>query len=106
MRHSSRRAADLMRALASETRLMLLCQLVPGERPVGALAEALDLRPSTVSQQLALLRKDGLVETRREAQTIYYRLAGDEARRVIEVLYDLYCGPSLLQVGEEAAAEA
>lgn len=95
-----------MRALANETRLMLLCQLVPGERPVGALAEALQLRSSTVSQQLALLRKDGLVETRREAQTIYYRLAGDEARRVIEVLYDLYCGNPQQQRAEPAAAEA
>lgn len=83
-----------MRSLASETRLKLLCQLVDQERSVGALAEALDLRSSTVSQQLALLRKDGLVKTRREAQTIYYSLGGHEARRVIEVLYELYCGPA------------
>ena len=83
-----------MRALASENRLMLLCQLVEGEKSVGALAEALDLRQSTVSQQLALLRKDGLVTTRREAQTIYYSLAGNDARQVIEVLYGLYCAPA------------
>ncbi|MEZ5668247.1 MAG: metalloregulator ArsR/SmtB family transcription factor [Alphaproteobacteria bacterium] len=93
MQKASRRAADLMRALASENRLMLLCQLAQGEKSVGALAEALDLRQSTVSQQLALLRKDGLVTTRREAQTVHYSLAGDDARRVIEVLYALYCAP-------------
>ncbi|MGF1626949.1 MAG: ArsR/SmtB family transcription factor [Alphaproteobacteria bacterium] len=105
MQEASQRAADLMRALASETRLMLLCQLVEGERSVGMLAETLGLRPSTVSQQLALLRKDGLVQTRRDAQTIYYRLAGDEARRVIEVLYDLYCGPARRDDAEASVAE-
>lgn len=94
MQNASRKAAGLMRALASENRLLLLCQLVEGERSVGALADALSLRPSTVSQQLAVLRKDGLVATRRDAQTIYYSLAGDDARRVIEVLYGLYCAPA------------
>jgi DNA-binding transcriptional ArsR family regulator len=106
MQNASRKAADLMRALASENRLMMLCQLVEGEKSVGALAEALDLRPSTVSQQLALLRKDGLVATRREAQTIYYSLAGDDARRVIEVLYALYCAPACTGVEATEAASA
>ena len=93
MREASHKAADLMRALGSEKRLMLLCQLAQEEKSVGELAEALSLRSSTVSQQLALLRKDGLVKTRREAQTIHYSLAGEAARRVIEVLYEIYCRP-------------
>lgn len=93
MRQAASRAAGLMQALASEKRLMILCQLVDGERSVGALAALLDLRQSTVSQQLSLLRKDGLVQTRREGQTVFYSLAGDAARRVIAVLYELYCAP-------------
>lgn len=93
IRQAAERASGLMQSLASEKRLMILCQLAEGERSVGALADLLDLRQSTVSQQLALLRKDGLVQSRREAQTVYYALAGDAARRIIEVLYDLYCAP-------------
>lgn len=91
MRANARQASELMRALANENRLMILCQLVPGERSVGDLAEALDLRQATVSQQLALLRKDGLVAPRRDGQTVYYALAGDAARRVLDVLYELFC---------------
>ncbi|GLQ07695.1 ArsR/SmtB family transcription factor [Sneathiella chinensis] len=91
MRKSAGRASILMKALSNETRLMLLCQLNDGEKSVGQLADMLQLRPSTISQQLALLRKDELVETRREGQTIYYSLTGDEARNVISTLYNLYC---------------
>ncbi len=86
-------ASELLKALASPNRLMLLCQMADGERSVGELAEALDLRPSTVSQHLALLRKDGLVATRRDGQTIHYSIASDSARVVIETLYRLYCEP-------------
>lgn len=93
MRANAGRASALMRALANENRLMILCQLVPGERSVGDLAEALDLRQAAVSQQLALLRKDGLVAPRRDGQTVYYALAGDAARRVLDVLYELFCVP-------------
>lgn len=88
---SASRAADLMRSLSHEKRLMLLCNLVEGERSVGELGAALEILPANASQQLALLRKDGLVETRREGQTVYYSLAGEKARRIIEVLYDLFC---------------
>ena len=70
---------------------MILCQLMEGERAVSELADALEMRQAAVSQQLALLRKDGLVSARREARTMHYSLAGDEARRIIEVLYDLFC---------------
>ena len=93
MRANAGRASALMRALANENRLMILCQLVPGERSVGDLAEALELRQAAVSQQLALLRKDGLVAPRRDGQTVYYALAGDAARRVLDVLYELFCAP-------------
>jgi len=84
-------AASLLRALGHENRLLILCQLVEGERSVGELAARLCLRQANVSQQLALLRREGLVEPRREAQTVYYRLAGEEARAVITVLHHLYC---------------
>lgn len=84
-------ASRLMKALSSENRLMILCQLAEGEKSVGELSTLLDLRQAAVSQQLTLLRKDGLVATRREAQTIYYSLRGTAARRVIGLLYELYC---------------
>ena len=91
MKHSASRASNLMKALSSETRLLLLCRMSEGEISVNELAEALDMRSSSVSQQLALLRKDGFVQTRREGQTIFYSLDGDEARQIISVLYALYC---------------
>jgi DNA-binding transcriptional ArsR family regulator len=91
MKKSAGRASTLMKALSSETRLMLLCQMNDGEKSVNELAQALQLRPSSVSQQLALLRKDALVETRRDGQTIYYSLSGEEAQSVIGTLYNLYC---------------
>ena len=93
MRKAAGRASDLMKALSSENRLMIVCQLAEGEKSVGDLADHLGLRQAAVSQQLALLRKDGLVSPRREAQTIYYSLAATEARRVITLLYEMYCAP-------------
>lgn len=80
-----------MKALSSETRLLLLCRMSEGEASVTELAEMLAMRPSSVSQQLSLLRKDGLAKTRREGQTIFYSLHGEEAQQVISVLYALYC---------------
>ena len=79
------KALALLKALGSHN------QLVEGERSVGDLADLLDIREAAASQQLALLRKDGLVTPRREGRTIYYSLAGDAPRRVLETLYDLYC---------------
>ena len=95
MQIAVQRAASLMKALSSENRLMMLCQLADGEKSVGELAELLALRQAAVSQQLALLRKDGLVAARRDAQTIYYALSGTEAQRVTAVLYELYCAPQV-----------
>ena len=91
MKDKAQEANTLLAAMANEKRLMILCQLVDSERSVGELAELLETRPSTISQHLALLRTDGLVEARRHAQTQYYSLAGKEARTVIETLYSLYC---------------
>lgn len=87
------RVAELMKVLSHKHRLMVLCQLVEGEKSVGELARLLDIRETAMSQQLALLRKDGLVAPRREGQTIYYALARDDIRRLMEFLYETYCGP-------------
>jgi ArsR family transcriptional regulator, virulence genes transcriptional regulator len=86
-------ASDLLKALANRHRLLIVCQLIDGERSVGDLAEFLGLRDSTVSQHLALLRKDGLVSARRDAQTIYYSIASDPARQILSALYRVYCTP-------------
>jgi DNA-binding transcriptional ArsR family regulator len=91
MERAAGRAAELLRALANEHRLLLLCQLAGGERGVGELVAAVGLSQSAVSQHLARLRQDGLVTTRRDGQAIFYALASDEVRRVIETLYQLYC---------------
>ncbi|ANO50534.1 transcriptional regulator [Woeseia oceani] len=93
MRENAGRASSLLGAMANEKRLLILCQLFERECSVGELAEALEVRPSTVSQHLALLRKDGFVNPRRDAQTLYYSLAGDEARAVLNTLHSLYCEP-------------
>jgi DNA-binding transcriptional ArsR family regulator len=86
-------ASDLLKALANRHRLLIVCQLIERERSVGELAELLSLRDSTVSQHLALLRKDGLVTTRREAQTIYYSVGSAPARELLTTLYQIYCAP-------------
>ncbi len=87
-------ASDLLKALANRHRLLIICQLVDGERSVGDLAQFLGLRNSTVSQHLALLRKDGLVSARRDAQTIYYSIASAPAREILAALYRVYCTPA------------
>jgi ArsR family transcriptional regulator len=86
-------AAHLLKALANEHRLMILCKLAEGELSVGDLVAAIGLSQSALSQHLAKLRADRLVTTRRDAQTIYYRLASADAARVLEVLADIYCPP-------------
>ncbi len=91
MAADAERACDFLKALTNPSRLMILCQLADGEKSVGALEALLGLRQPTLSQQLARLREDQLVETRRDGKMIYYRLASDEARQVIELLYQLFC---------------
>ncbi|WP_372529421.1 ArsR/SmtB family transcription factor [Parvularcula marina] len=91
MQQSAGDAADFLRSLANEKRLMIVCQLISGEMSVGELCESLDVRQSTMSQQLALLRMEGIVKTRKEAQTVYYSLANDGARQVVAILHGMFC---------------
>jgi len=92
MREHAADAAGLMKALGNESRLMILCLLAEGERSVGELNAIIPLSQSALSQQLARLRQQGLVSTRREAQTIYYSLSAGPADQVIHLLHDIYCG--------------
>jgi DNA-binding transcriptional ArsR family regulator len=88
---SAKRASDFLKALAHESRLLILCILAQGEKSVSELEEILDLRQPTVSQQLARLRADGLVSTRRDGKAIYYNLASADARVIIGAIYDVFC---------------
>jgi len=94
MQAAADRASELLKALANRHRLMIVCQLIDGERSVGELAGFLGARDSTVSQHLALLRKDGLVAARREGQTIWYSISSAPARELLHTLYRVYCAPS------------
>jgi len=94
-------AAALMKALGNESRLMILCLLTEGERSVSDLNEIIPLSQSALSQQLARLRQQGLVETRRASQTIFYALAHGPADRVIHLLHDIYCGTTDCVAKEE-----
>ena len=87
-------ATTLLKALANRRRLLIVCQLLEEERSVGELAALLKARDSTVSQHLAILRKDGLVVARRDAQTIWYSIASEAARKVVAALYHAYCAPA------------
>jgi ArsR family transcriptional regulator len=91
---NSLEAEELLKALANSHRLMLLCELKDGERSVSALERVVPLTQSALSQHLAKLREGGFVATRREAQTIYYRLADTRVARLIEVLHELFCAPA------------
>ena len=91
MRAHAADAARLLKTLGNEKRLMLLCLLVEGESSVNGLNARLDLSQSALSQHLAVLRADGLVTTRRDAQTIYYSLAEGPAQRIIDTLHSIYC---------------
>ena len=86
-------AGGLLKALANRHRLIIICQLVEKERSVGELAALLKTRHSTVSQHLALLRKDGLVSARRDGQTIWYSIGSPQARELVHSLHRIYCTP-------------
>ncbi|MBN9447128.1 MAG: helix-turn-helix transcriptional regulator, partial [Bosea sp.] len=83
--------AELLRTLANRNRLMLVCTLVEGEYSVGQLEEMLGIRQPTLSQQLTVLREAGLVETRRDAKQIFYRLTAAKAARLVEALHQIFC---------------
>ena len=87
-------AATLLKGLANRHRLMILCELHNGERSVSALERVVGLSQSALSQHLAKLRRDRLVTTRREAQTIYYSVADPGVTEVISALYRIYCRPA------------
>jgi DNA-binding transcriptional ArsR family regulator len=88
---NARKASDFLKALSHESRLLVLCLLAERERSVREIEEILSLCQPTVSQQLARLRYDNLVTTRREGKNIYYSLANDDVREVISVVYDIFC---------------
>ena len=91
MMENARHATDFLKALAHEGRLMILCYLASGERTVTELEQLLSQRQAAVSQQLARLRLEGLVENRREGKAIYYRLVDGRVRQMIELVYELFC---------------
>jgi ArsR family transcriptional regulator len=84
-------ASNFLKAISHEGRLMILCHLVSGEKSVTELEDLLSARQAAVSQQLSRLRLEGLVIPRREGKAIYYRLADDKPRRVLELVYELFC---------------
>ena len=88
---NARQASEFLKALSHEVRLLILCFLIEGEKSVTEIEKMLKLRQPAVSQQLARLRADGLVETRRNGKNIYYSLARSEVRDVIQVLHDVFC---------------
>lgn len=94
MRAAADQASSLLKALANPHRLLIVCQLIEKDRSVGELAGFLGLRDSTVSQHLALLRRDGIVCTRRDGQTIWYSIGSDPARALVQTLYRAYCAPA------------
>ena len=91
LEENARRASILLKAMSNQHRLMILCQISGTEKSVGELEEIIGLSQSALSQHLARLRRDNLVQTRRDAQTIYYSLKGEEASTIIDTLYNLYC---------------
>jgi DNA-binding transcriptional ArsR family regulator len=91
----ARKAGDLMKALSHESRLLILCILVQGEKSVSELEEIMNMPQAAVSQQLARLRFDRLVSTRRDGRMVYYSIANDEVRQLVELLYQFFCKPAL-----------
>ncbi|QKZ03937.1 MULTISPECIES: ArsR/SmtB family transcription factor [Pseudomonas] len=101
LRASASKACALLKALANEDRLLILCQLTQGERNVGELEAGTGVRQPTLSQQLGVLRDEGLVATRREGKYIFYGLASHEVIQVMKTLSGLYCGTVLTSLGAQ-----
>ncbi|MGI9374014.1 MAG: ArsR/SmtB family transcription factor [Hyphomicrobiales bacterium] len=91
LHENAERASNLLRIMSNHSRLLILCHLAQNEMSVYELANVVGLSQSGLSQHLAILRRERLVQTRREAQSIFYSLASDEASAVMQTLYDLYC---------------
>lgn len=92
LQDNAHRASDLLKSMANEWRLMVLCQLIQGEASVGELEKVTGVRQSALSQHLAILRRERLVKTRKSAQNVYYSIASDEAVAIVNTLYGLFCG--------------
>ena len=92
IRSSAEEVSGVLKALAHEDRLLLLCEISQGELCVSELADRLDIRQPSLSQQLGVLRREGLVETRRQGKQIYYRIADAKVLAVLRTLYEFYCG--------------
>ena len=93
MRDAAEAACALMKVLSNPDRMLLLCELSEGERNVGELQEAVGILQPTLSQQLAVLREENLVQTRRDGKNIYYSIASPQAMAVLHVLYAQFCAP-------------
>ncbi len=91
---SAQEASGFLKALAHEARLLILCLLVEAEKSVTEIEEILRLRQPAISQQLARLRADGLLQTRREGKNVFYSLARPEVREIISALHRAFCRPS------------
>lgn len=99
-------ASELLKSLSNRYRLLILCRLSDGEHSVGQLAEFLGIRDSTVSQHLALLRRDKIIAARRDGQTIWYRIESEPARDVISTLYSSFCRSSDCEPISETATSS
>ena len=102
---SATAAARLLRALGNERRLMILCQLVDGERSVGELQPLVGLSQSALSQHLAVLRDEAIVATRRDGQTIWYRISDPAAERVVGTLAEIFCPPDMKKSPDDRSNE-
>jgi len=90
----ARKASEMLKALSHESRLLILCLLAEGEKSVSELEDIMDMQQAAVSQQLARLRFDGLVNARRDGRSIFYSIASQEISAVIETLHQLFCQPN------------
>jgi ArsR family transcriptional regulator, virulence genes transcriptional regulator len=97
MIENAAQACGVLKAMAHESRLLILCLLANGEKSVIELEKRLAMRQPAVSQQLARLRAENLVTTRRDGKTIFYAIANEEAKAIIKLLYSLYCAPESKQ---------
>lgn len=98
------RASQFLKALSGRSRLLLLCHLLDGEKSVGELARLTDARDTAVSQQLALLRREGMVKARRAGQMIFYSLASTEAEKMLEAMHGLFCSETETEPLQQEAA--
>ena len=94
MQASAQRASDMMKLLGHPHRLMILCELKMGEKSVGELSKSVGIAQSPLSQHLARMRYEDVVESRRDAQTVYYSLKEGEASQLIQAMYEIFCEPN------------